>query len=254
MQQSTVCELNMLKGVSRFILENTITPPIALVTDLSAEIATGITALETAAAAQIGGALESSGGVGTRRDRGKELRDYLKDIARIGRSLPRGAFPGVAEIFVLPQSNGYNTLLASATAMLAKATELQTEFVARGLSATFPADVAALMTALRAGTDVKIDGHQTQVEATSALRHKAAAAIDAAIQLDAIMRAHFRNDPIKLDLWASARHVQRPKRVKDEEIAPSGPGGDTDGSGGDTGGSSSGIVALTGGGEGSVVG
>lgn len=235
MERKTVNELNMFKAISRFILDNPITPPNALVTTLSADVAAGIAALEEAASAQVGGALGSSGGVGTRRELAKALRDYLKDIARIGRSLPRDTFPGVAEIFVLPESRGYDALLASKTAMLAKATELQTEFVARGLPATFPADVAALVAAFRAGTDVKIDGHQTQVEGTSALRHKASAAMDAAIQLDAIMRAHFRDDPVKLDGWASARHVARPERAPSDTPPPGSGSGSASGSGGEGG-------------------
>ena len=247
----------MLKRIKRYVLENTITPPLPAVDALSTKIDAGIAAYQTAAGLQIGGASESTGGVNTRRELYTELRGYLKDLARVGRSLDRATHPGLAETFVLPRTNSYPVLLATADAMIAKATPLEAEFVANGMPATFLADIAALVTAFNGGTDSKIDGHQTQVEATSALRHSAAAAMDAAVKLDAILRAHFRNNPVKLEGWISARHVARPGEPKEEETPPDGSGIEGgSGSGGDTGGagSGSGIAALTGGGEGSALG
>jgi hypothetical protein len=247
MQQRENQEVNMFKRIKRYVLENAITPPLPSVTALATKIDAGIEAYENAAGLQFGGSGESSGGVNTRREQYQALRDYLKDLARVGRSLDRATHPGLAETFVLPRTGNYPLLLAAADAMVAKATPLETEFVAHGMPATFLADIAALVTAFSAGTDSKIDGHQTQVEATSALRNSAAAAMDAAIKLDAIIRAHFRDNPVKLDGWASARHVARPGESEGEEVTPPGSGGDS-GSG-----SGSAIVTMTtGAGEGSL--
>src|SRR5688572_7701026 len=87
MEQRFVFQTTMLKGISRFILENAITPPIVRVTELKAEVDNTITALEAAAAAQFSGSGESAGGAGTRDEMRNDLRSYLKDVARVGRSL-----------------------------------------------------------------------------------------------------------------------------------------------------------------------
>jgi len=217
---------NMMKGLSRFILESTITPPIARVTALKAEIDTVIDAIDAASATQVSGRGEKKGGVGTRRDRAKALRDYLKDVARVGRSLGRTTHPGLAEVFVLPKSQGYPALLDTTAVMIERATPLEAEFVARGLKATFLADIAALVTAFNAGTDGKVDGLLTQVGGTSAMRHLAQRGMDAADELDAIIRAHFRDDPVKLDVWTHARHVQvAPESDPEEPETPPESGG-----------------------------
>jgi hypothetical protein len=226
----------MLKRVSRFILDNAITPPIARVTELTAEINAGIAALEGAAEMQVDGGNDTSGGVATRREKARALRTYLKDVARVGRSLDRDTYPGLAEHFVLPDTRSYPALVAAANAMIAEATPLEAAFIAHGLPATFLADTAALLAAFEAGSDDKWDGLQTQVEGTSTLHHRAMAAIVAATKLDAIIRAHFRDDPVKLDVWTHARHVQAdPESEEEGSTPPSGGSGSGTTSGGEGG-------------------
>ena len=199
---------NMLKSVKRFIMEHTITPPNLRVTALATEVNTAITAIEAAATQKVNGSGEASGGVTTKREKSQQLRDYLKDVARVARSLDAEAHPGIAAQFVLPRTGAYAALTASARGMIANATELQAELIEHGLAAIFLADLNALLVAFETGTDAKIDGLQTQVGGTAGLDYRASLGVKAAQKLDAIIRAHFRNDPITLEVWRHARHIE----------------------------------------------
>lgn len=201
--------LNMLKSVACFIQQFPATLQNSVIAELYTRILTTIAAIETAAREQVDGRGNAAGGVQTKRAKQEELRAYLKDVARVGRTLDSELHPGLAQHFVLPNSRGYAALVASARAMIAKATEHEAAFVARGFSVTFLADLNHLLEDFHAAVNAKIDGMQTQVGGTSALHHQAARGIKAAQELDAIFRALFRNDPVILDVWKHARHIQK---------------------------------------------
>ena len=227
MKLRIVHQYNMLKAVKRFILENTITPPNLRVTALATEINTAITSLEAAATAQVGGSGEASGAVTTKREKSQQLRAYLKDVARVARTLDPETHPGIAAQFVLPRNSAYAALTASARAMIASATELETELIAHGLAATFLADLNALLVAFESGIDAKIDGLQSQVGGTAGLKYRASLGVKAARKLDAIIRAHFRNDPVTLEVWQHARHIEKtnaPTPIPTTGGAPEGSG------------------------------
>lgn len=62
---------------------------------------------------------------------------------------------------------------------------------------------------------------------SSALRQRVArVGLRAATKLDAIFRAHFRNDPVTLAVWKHARHVERPAPAE-PTTPPAGSGGDS---------------------------
>lgn len=201
--------LNMLKSVACFIQQFPATLQNSVIAELYAQILATIAAIEAAARDQVDGRGSAAGGVQTKRAKQEELRAYLKDVARVGRTLDSELYPGLAQHFVLPNSRGYAALVASARAMIAKATQHEAAFVARGFSVTFLADLNHLLEDFHAAVNTKIDGMQTQVGGTSALHHQASLGIKAAQQLDAIFRALFRNDPVTLDVWKHARHIQK---------------------------------------------
>src|ERR1043165_6066842 len=95
MQQRSNHIANMLKTVLRFVLEHPITPALAVVTQLIAVITATVAAFEAAAEDQTEGDGEATGGVRTKRMKQKQLRAYLKDVARVGRSLDPEEFPGL---------------------------------------------------------------------------------------------------------------------------------------------------------------
>jgi hypothetical protein len=223
----TINELDMLKRVSRFILEHPITPPIPRVTTLSGEVNTSIAAIEAAAGDQTGGSGVASGGTASKREKALELRTFLKELGRTSRALDRETHPGVAEQFRLPDSESYAALAAAARAAIAAATPLESVFIEHAMPATFLADLAALLTQFESAASQKVDGLLTQIGGTSGLNVRSEQGVEAAQKLDAIIRNHFRNDPVTLDVWRHARHIERAAIRAEDVPALSGTGGTT---------------------------
>jgi hypothetical protein len=143
--------LDMLERIARFILDRPITPAIPRVTAAHAEVNTIITALQAAAQKQTTGKGDASGAVDVREETARELRKKLRNENRTGRVLDR-EHPGIAATFKLPKGGSYPVLLAAAEAIHLKATELEDDFVASGLPATFLTELTASITAFRAAT------------------------------------------------------------------------------------------------------
>jgi hypothetical protein len=231
----------MLKRIKRFILDHPIDPPSPIITALALDVDNAIVGVDDSAATQIAGGGEVSGGVRTKQAVADDLREYLKDVARVGRTLEEETHPGVAAKFVLPSRRSYAVLLAGARAMIEEATAVQAELTARGLSATFLAELTARTEALENGAGAKIGGMQEQVGGTAALTYRASQGIKAARKLDAFFRAHYRNDPVTLAVWKHARRIEVANAPSPavETPPPSGEGG-TGGTGGGDAGSGSG--------------
>jgi hypothetical protein len=191
----TINELDMLKRVSRFIIEHPIAPATPRFTALAGEINSAITAIEAAAEDQTGGNGEASGGTASKREKAAELFAFLKGLARTARALDRTAHPGVAEQFRLPNSRTYEALAAATRAAITAATPLEAAFVDHAMPATFIADMEALLTQFEAASSRKVDGTLTQISGTNGLMVRAAKGVSAARKMDALVRNHFRNDP-----------------------------------------------------------
>jgi hypothetical protein len=221
MKTKTINELEMFKRVSRFILDHPITPPIPRFTALAGEVNTAITAIEASASDQTGGNDIASGGTASKRETALKLRAFLKGLARTARALDRGTYPGVAEQFRLPESDSYAALIAKARAVIEAATPLEAVFIEHAMPATFLADLGALLTAFESAIDQKVDGTLTQIGGTTGLGVRAFEGVRAARKLDAIIRNHFRNDPVTLEVWRHARHIeQAPVRTEGTATTP----------------------------------
>jgi hypothetical protein len=232
MNAYTIRILDMLERIVRFILDRPITPAIPRVTAAQAVVNTIITALQAAAQKQTTGGSDASGAVDVRVETARELRKQLRNVNRTGRVLDR-EHPGIAATFKLPKGGSYPVLLAAAEAIHLKATELEAEFIECGLPATFLADLAAAITAFRAATGEKHTGNALRSGSTAELKAKAQLGVDAATELDAYVRNHFRDNPDALGAWEQARHIERgPVRSPEPTDPPSDPGsGSSSGSG-----------------------
>jgi hypothetical protein len=222
MKSKTINELDMMKRVSRFILEHPITPPNPRITALAGEVNTSIAAIEAAAGDQTGGSGVASGGTASKREKAFELRSFLKELGRTARAFDRETYPGVAEQFRLPDSESYAVLAAAARAAITAATPLESVFIEHAMPATFQADLGALLTQFESAISQKVDGLLTQIAGTSGLTVRAEQGVSAAQKLDAVIRNHFRNDPVTLDVWRHARHIERPAdRTEEVPVSPS---------------------------------
>ena len=148
-----------------------------------------------------------------------ELRDLLRYVNRTGRLLD-AQHPGIGGIFRLPRSGSDAQLLAAAMAIEAKATDLEEDFVACGLPASFLTELAGLIDAFRDATELKHEGRIRQGGSTADLKEKASAGIAAAKELDTCVRNHFRGNAEALAAWTVARRIERPARKTPAETTP----------------------------------
>ena len=213
---------DMVERVDRYLVERAIIPAIARITAAHALLITILTALRAASLNQSSGLGEFTGGVDTRESPRANLRDFLRYVNRTGRMLDK-QHPGIAGIFRLPRGASNAQLLAAAAAIEAKATELEPDFVACGLPASFLTEMADLIDAFRDATTLKHDGRILRGGSTADLKAKASAGIAVARELDTCVRNHFRGDAEALGAWAIARHIQRGPRRPEETTPPATP-------------------------------
>ena len=208
MKLRTIHEFQMLRRIRHFLDERPELSAKPRIAELIAQLHNAIAATQTAAWYQVRGFGQTAGSTATRRERHQQLRAYLKDLARVARSLDRNTHPGLAAHFILPTTRGYDALIATARTMIKVATDLESTLIAHGLPETFLADLTTLVDDFTTATNSKFQGLQTQIAGTSGLKFHASNGVKAAQKLDAILRAHFRNDPITLGIWHHARHIQ----------------------------------------------
>jgi hypothetical protein len=157
MTADTIRTLDMLKRINRFIVEQPMALAMPRATVAHAEVVDIIDALETAAAGQATGSGGSEGGVELRARTARELRIYLKNVTRTGRSIAID-HPDVPAVFRLPRTVSYPALIAQARAIIAAATPIQQSFIDAGLPTTFLTEVEALLAAFENATGMKQGG------------------------------------------------------------------------------------------------
>ena len=219
--------LAMLERITRFLIENPITPALPDATTAQTEVTTITTALQAAAQNQVEGAGQSAGGVDLRAAQALDLRTSLKDVNITARVIEL-THPGISPTFRLPASGSYPALIASAQAIIAAATELQEAFTAAGMPATFFTALTAKVAAFQVATSQKHDGNIARIAATAGLKVKAALGVIAAKKLDAYVRNSFRGNTELLAAWKFARHIERaPRRTAEPTTPPPDPGSST---------------------------
>ncbi len=220
--------IDMLERVDRYLVERAILPAIARITAAHALLITILTALRAAGQKQTTGLGDFTGGVQTRELLQADLKDYLRYVNRTGRLLD-AQHPGIAGVFRLPRSGSSAQLLATAEAIELQATELEAEFVACGMPASFLTELADLIDAFRDATELKHDGKILRGGSTGDLKAKASAGIAAAKELDTCIRNHFRGNEEALAAWTIARHIEGTSRKTTTPPATPPPSGGGDG-------------------------
>lgn len=199
-------------------------PPTSLGGRLFAENRAVIAALTAQGVAQSSGlhaAQQSREGKAAIRD---ALRREMEMIASTARGMAINT-PGLEDKFRLPRSEAEQVWLNAARTFRADATPLKAAFMEQEM----PDDFLETLDALIADYEEEL---VTQHQSTTA--HVAARAgidadiergMNAARELDPIVRNKYHNDPASLAAWESARHIERVPRKRKK---PSGPGSSSD--------------------------
>lgn len=140
-----------------------------------------------------------------------QLRQDLDAVSRTARAMAL-AMPGLGDKFHMPKGLSAQACLIAARSFAADAEPLKSEFIRRGLAASFLEDLNAHIAALEEEINSKAQKTGAHVAATVAVSDAAERGRKAVRELDAVVRNIFRNDPSALAEWESASHVERATR------------------------------------------
>jgi hypothetical protein len=198
----------MFDRVDRFCAQPEIVLPTGGQT-LITELQTTITTLDELGGNQVTGRGERGAGVASRLQTAAELRAILRAIAKVAASLNPVQYPGVAEQFKAPQSNGFAALLNSARATVDRLVPpIRQVFVDR-LGQPLLDRLPVLLTQFETNTDLKHAGRDGMVASTAALGFISQRGMAIVRELDPIVTVVLKNKPELLVAWASVSRVER---------------------------------------------
>jgi hypothetical protein len=175
-----------------------------------------IAELEAAGASQAGGkntAIQSYGSKGTNRE---NLFSILSQLARTSRSMAY-EFAGIDDKFRLPRNVNDQELLAIARSSLTKAASHEQDFIAYEMPRLFMAELQEAVTAFENSLDETNSAVGTRVTATANMGEIVRRGMIIRRVLDGIIKNKYRDDAGKLAAWATASHIERPAKKKEEK-------------------------------------
>ena len=186
---------------------------------LFASVAAGVPKVGTAAAAQVSGGEAAKSGTDTKAVTFQWLHDDLMAIHETAATLAQTT-PGLDDKFRMPHNLTYGNVLPTARAFAADAAPLAADFIACEMPADFLAQLNTAITAFAGATDTQSGGKGAKAKATTGISSNLQTAFQAVQGLDAIVHNKYRNDPVTLAVWATARHVERAPRHAKPAPAP----------------------------------
>jgi hypothetical protein len=195
-----------------FGANHTLTPALALATELYAQVGTIATDIRTHEGAQRSGRGDYLGGTDHRKQAREAVLAKMRPINRIARALDREQYPEARAQFKMPSRGGYEGIIGQAEAFMTALTTMKAVFVAHGLAADFDEQLQSAKEELIAATDLKNNGRIAVSSNTAGLLAKSKEGMKVVRQLDGIMRAKYESDPALLAGWKSACRVEKAAR------------------------------------------
>ncbi len=196
-----------MKRVKKHCDDHATVPPNAAITAEATALGTAITAVETAAVAQDGGAGAVTSAVDSRLQTETELRQLMSSLAKAGRRLDKETYPDVAGKLRMEGINSFAKLLTRALVFKETVTTAKAAFVALGAPADVDEELNALITALQGAGEQKTSSLGTQIGGTLGIAAKIREGIDHMRELDAIFTQLYRKDPVMLAQWKIANRA-----------------------------------------------
>ncbi|PYS92816.1 MAG: hypothetical protein DMF64_07450 [Acidobacteria bacterium] len=181
-----------------------------------------ITELETNMATQASGKRGAKEGTTLKSVARAALREDLEAINRTARAMAL-SMPGLEDKFRLPRSASNQGWLAVARSFAQDAAPLKVEFVRRGLPEDFLDQLQASIGEYEQTLNRRTQHKGAHVAATAAINEADERAMNCKLELDAIVRNIFRDDPVTLAEWTSASHVERKEHRRKTAPAPPAP-------------------------------
>ena len=209
----------------RYNEDHPLLPAVTLATTLFTELDGIVTGINADMALQATAFTGFRGGADERKQAFFGLLDEMRVMNRIASGLDRAAFPTVRELFRMPRSRSYANITAQARAFATNAVPQEVIFTDHGLPAGFLAAFTAKVDAAEDAIGMRDSGLINRSGATAGIKAKGRRGVAILRQLDSIMNAARRSDPVLLAAWKTARHIARP--AKGEAPADGGGAGST---------------------------
>ena len=138
-----------------------------------------------------------------------ELHEFISDLSRISKILPRALCPDISEQLRMGRLNAYQDLLSLARNAIVVITPIKQVFIDHGAPETVTEDIQSKIDALELAASRRNRGLGSQIEKNTSLRIAARNAMDQVRILDGILRFTLKNQPGLLAEWQSAMRLRR---------------------------------------------
>ena len=180
----------------------------------AARLRTVLSELETLDASRVTNAGVSRQGTSAKQDERAALRRQLGAITDTAQTIGLD-FPEVKGSFRRPRPNTNDqTLLATARAFATAASPLKPKFVEYDMPPDFLERLSASITNFEQAISRQNSGTGARVAANASLEETLKRGETELERLDTAVRNKFHDDPATLAAWESARHIERPRRPR----------------------------------------
>ncbi len=139
------------------------------------------------------------------------IRRKMTAYAKTARALNLDS-PGFAQMFSVPDSDNDDLLIATGREFVNQAIDHKTALDSLGIPPSNSDDLTADLDAFEVAQTAKATAQSSTVGATAGVDDQTDAGMKAEKYLDAIMFNVYRDNPVKLAAWRTARHVKRAPR------------------------------------------
>jgi hypothetical protein len=172
-------------------------------------VTNAVTSLGSLGSTQVSGGEQTHAGVLSKAVGRVHLHDDMIAITNAAHSLVLMGNATIAGKFLMPHSNGDQSLLNSARAFQTDAAAFSAALIGLGLPADFITHLGADITAFETAVTAKGAAQSTQGGATGGIADAAHQAAIALHILDTVVKNTYKANPQKLAEWAIASHVEK---------------------------------------------
>ncbi|CAN5519018.1 hypothetical protein BH10ACI1_BH10ACI1_23900 [soil metagenome] len=165
--------------------------------------------------AQAGFRGSAQAGTGQRTTARINIRNYRATLARTANVVARKK-SGFNEHFPPPSGETDDELLTNTRAVIAKAIELRSDFIPRGLTMEYLESGTEIVNEFEAAFDAKNEALSHRGAATGSKKSAYQQADENFDELDIYIRNNYRDQPDKINAWRIASHIERSPKKKVE--------------------------------------
>lgn len=155
-------------------------------------------------------------------NRRNELVDLLEEFVLVA-AIVDDDIEGTAAKFKMPHPRSDQKLIAKAASFHADSADIEAQLTAAGLSANARARLLDVKTEFQQAALAQDTAQGKHTGATGGMTDSFKKIMDLSRKRDKSVKLKYRNDAAKLSAWASASHLERAPKKKDDTLPPTSP-------------------------------